>query len=392
MTALRRYCLGVVVALTAVMATPVLAAAVSLPPSPVSAPPAGSYSTKWVSGNTAGSSWLSSVSCTAAFACVAVGGAVPYPGANDSLAGLVVAYLDGSTWIVEPTDTGDNGAVLTSVACAPTLTTMCMATGSDGASSDALTLGADGHWTRAAPLVRVAQSEGFGGTACPSRIRCFAVGASFNSASTSTPLIESWNGKHWHVAALPAGYRGGGLGSVSCASERLCVAVGSKPAPGGTYSPLAFEWTGGPTWRAASLQDPSHFTATFSGVSCAKNRCTAVGSAGADAFTETWLGGSWSAPSLYSEPRTTLEPAGISCLGGGSCLVVGNTVVAAGPPTFGATVRNGRWLPFNTSGFPLGIQALTCSQAVGACAVVGGGSPRANTRDVEPAQAGIVSY
>ena len=394
MTAVRRYGLAVIASLTAILTFPVFAAAASFPapPGPASSGVAGSYGGVWVSGTTTGSSWLSGVSCTAAFTCTAVGGAVPYPGGANRSAAPVVAYFDGSSWIIEPTDTTDSGSVLTAVACTPTLSRLCLALGSDGAFSYALIEGADGTWTQTAPMIRVAQNIGFDGAACPSRTRCIAAGDSYNSVSTPAPLVESWNGKSWHVAKLAAVGRGGGLSSVSCATDRLCVAVGSTPGPSGTYRPLAFEWTGGPAWQRASLEDPSKFTAGFSGVSCVKSSCTAVGSAGAAVFTETWHDGSWSNPFLYSVPRTTLDPMAISCVSGGACVVVGNTVVAVGPATFGAVEKDGRWSSFSTSRFPPGIQALTCSQVAGACVIVGGGSPYANTTGVEPAQAGVFSY
>ena len=130
------------------------------------------------------------------------------------------------------TDTTDSGSVLTAVACTPTLSRLCLALGSDGAFSYALIKGADGAWTQTAPMIRVAQNIGFDGAACPSRTRSIAAGDSYNSVSTPAPLVESWNGKSWHVAKLAAVGRGGGLSSVVRAPLIACAwRLDPLPAP-----------------------------------------------------------------------------------------------------------------------------------------------------------------
>jgi hypothetical protein len=361
------------------------AAGLPAPPPPATARP--TFPEGWVSGTAGQNSWLASISCSPDFFCVAVGTAGDEATSGPPLIPLV-AYFDGARWTIDP-DRSDQNALLTSVSCAPTGRSFCLALGlgSSGPSAQIL----DGvRWRPAAAMVRVGSDDEdeFDGSACTSDHGCLAAGSSYNGVHSS-PLLESWDGKRWRVDRLPAVSGDASLESVACRSATSCVAVGAAPNAAGTYHPLAFAWNGS-VWQTAAPHDPSRFTSDFANVSCTPARCTAVGPAGADAVTETWSGGGWSSPSRYSLARTVLNPTAISC-GSGSCVVVGAATAQAGDRTFGAVERRGHWMALDTSRYPLGIGALTCTEKPDVCAVVGGGLPTADLTGAQPAQAGIVS-
>src|SRR5215472_1813433 len=81
---------------------------------------------------------------------------------------------------------------------------------------------------------------------CASARFCVAVGAHVGKAqgAVSHPLIETWNGTRWSIAAAPSVPRGELFG-VSCPSATACAAVGfTTPPGGGNSSTLAERWDG----------------------------------------------------------------------------------------------------------------------------------------------------
>jgi len=167
---------------------------------------------------------LQSVSCTAAVACIAVGGPDQRPGV------MLAEGWDGSRWTVQPTPRprGSIQSFLSGVSCVSE--SSCMAVGfavdSNGAVrvvttrwtglSWALVPGAKGR--RSIPSFLASVS-------CTSLTECTAVGASENRSGTFFPLVERWNGSRWLVQATPR-LPDSQLAGVSCASARACTAVG----------------------------------------------------------------------------------------------------------------------------------------------------------------------
>jgi hypothetical protein len=226
---------------------------------------------------------LSSVSCSGAGSCVAVGNYLAAPqGVPATQPPLVEAY-DGSTWDLEKTPVVPGRlSFLTSVSCAP----------------------------RAVPT------------------SCTAVGSESVDNKLAGPFAYRSEGSHWQVLNTPGiAPSGAGLGSVSCPKPTSCVAISSEPS---AFSEIdhAGKWS---TVRTAKLPTPY---AALSGISCAGtvDLCEAVGyfyggpTPGAT-LAEGWDGHRWdvqsspsaSAPDLFAVSCSSPLPAG-----GAACTAVGD--------------------------------------------------------------------
>ncbi len=153
-------------------------------------------------------SFLSSVACTGAKACKAVG---TYVTTARTFATLAEAW-NGTTWSVEPTPQ-PSGA------------------GAGGASL----------W----------------GVSCTSTTRCTAVGDYASSVGTQVTLAESWNGTNWRIESISNPFAATNyLNGVSCASTKACAAVGdsctgaSCHSGNPLFSALAELWNG-TSWSTA---------------------------------------------------------------------------------------------------------------------------------------------
>jgi hypothetical protein len=168
---------------------------------------------------------LSSVSCSTAMACTAVGSYVRVDG--------VGATLAERSGVVEPTPNarGSRLSVLSGVACASA--SSCMAVGRYLAPSGTFRTLAerfDGRrWSIVAtPSPADAAGSVLNGIACTLSRSCMAVGSATDRsgfASTGT-LVERWDGRKWRVLPAPSA-SDGALNSVSCSSASACTAVGS---------------------------------------------------------------------------------------------------------------------------------------------------------------------
>jgi hypothetical protein len=146
------------------------------------------------------------------------------------------------------------------------------------------------------------------GVSCASAKSCAAVGSAgppiVQAANAS--FAELWNGKAWSVASVP---RPRGLGTnlygISCGSPASCVAVGVAATDGseGTSHPLADSYDGR-SWTTASMPalHKGRGNGQFQGVSCVSAVfCVAVGEGGGSggnffsnaALTGFWNGKSW---------------------------------------------------------------------------------------------------
>jgi hypothetical protein len=162
-----------------------------------------------------GSNYLSSVSCTSATACTAVGNGT----------GTLIESWNGSTWSVVPSPTPPGGAVLFSVSC-PSVTA-CTAVGHAGQT---FAESWNGSTWSIVPTPNVGGATNvLDGVFCTSATACTAVGDSQGTGSPARTLVESWDGTAWTIVPSPnagGARRNNGLGSVSCPTAATCTAVG----------------------------------------------------------------------------------------------------------------------------------------------------------------------
>jgi hypothetical protein len=186
-------------------------------------------------------SYLDGVSCTSAWACMAVG--YYY---NASGYGLTLAERwNGTTWAVQSTPNppaGDYGELL-GVSC--TSASACTAAGDystvpgfEGTLADRWN---GTTWAKQSILSPSAEGSQIDGVSCTSASACVAAGYYYNSAGTPVTLAERWNGTTWAVQATPnpRGSSGSFLNGVSCTSASACVAAGTYNNSVGTGLNLA---------------------------------------------------------------------------------------------------------------------------------------------------------
>ncbi len=276
---------------------------------------------------------LSSISCSSATSCMAVGWY--YTGYGGSLTSFPLAESwDGSSWTMLPAPAG--AEELASVSCPGAST--CIA---DGLSSDYTAQGFSAEWNGSGwtTLTLPASTHLLGDISCASITRCVAVGG------LSGGFAEAWTGgTSWSVLTATSP---GALLGISCASSVSCLAVGD--AGNGTllYTvPFAESWNGS-SWQAMRTE---HFDALL-GVSCAAGRCLAVGSYNNHAdyvrtFAQAWNGSRWQSAS---------PPGRLGALGSVSCAGASYCVATPAPSDASASAEswNGtRWrkLPGTGSG------------------------------------------
>jgi hypothetical protein len=262
---------------------------------------------------------LGGVSCTTASACMAVGS---YADASGALRPLAESW-DGSSWRVEPavSPPGATSASLAAVSC--TAASACMAVGGYGGTSGfGQTLAESWNgtsWRLRATINPGTRNNLLAGVSCPAASACIAVGQSDGLG----PLAEGWNGSAWSqqtTARLPVG-----LSSVSCTAASACAAVGTSGSRPGVGT-----WDGS-TWTIRGLPLPAGtFEAQLNGVSCpTASDCTAVGFSYANGggiltLAETWNGTVWAIQPTANPPHAQLSGLyGVSCTAASACTGVG---------------------------------------------------------------------
>ena len=218
---------------------------------------------------------------------------------------------------------------------------------------------------------------------CVTARNCLAVGIDYNALSgAGGPLAETWNGTRWRTVGvkLPRGATAGVLRGVSCVSAARCVAVGWFSGKGKEFA-LADTWNG-KAWTPAQLPAPGGADASLSGVSCkSAASCVAVGSYArvgpAAPLAEIWNGKRWT-PARPPASGGGLAITGldaVSCASPARCAATG--VSAGGPPLAVVESWNGRaWSMRKGAAVPGDIGAVqtgvSCPSA-GSCAAVGFG-------------------
>lgn len=228
----------------------------------------------------ANASTLVSVACTSSTFCIAVGWSMKMASSHPvSLA----ERWNGTAWSILTTlnPTGNRGTKLTSVAC--TAATACTAVGNwFNPSNTEVTLAERWNgtaWSIQTTLNPTTHLSELFGVSCSGATACMAVGDDINTSFLEVPLVERWNGSTWSVLPTPsiAGSMASGFQSVSCASATGCNAVGDNLNGSGVEVTLAEKWNG-TSWSIKPSPNPS--TATQSillAVNCLPTVCTATG-------------------------------------------------------------------------------------------------------------------
>jgi hypothetical protein len=279
---------------------------------------------------------LLGVACASAKNCLAVGDA---QNAFRGSGGPLAEKWNGGTWRAVPVrlpSGATEGGYLGSVSCWSAA--HCVAVGSYGTSGDnhyALAETWNGTtWTPTEPPAPGGDNTYLSGVQCQSAKSCVAVGTytvATDGGSTTAPLAETWNGRHWSEVRPPWTGAGalGGLRSLSCASEVSCVAGGLSDHPALMDSVLIESWNGKRWSMAKTPALTGNPFSSVSGVSCASaDRCAAVGytftGSVLGSLAEMGNGGHWRLTPV-PWPRTTSNPElfGVSCPAADHCVTVG---------------------------------------------------------------------
>jgi hypothetical protein len=218
---------------------------------------------------------LTSVSCSAASTCTAVGGTRAF-------------RWDGKRWrsqqTARPGRNAVGGVALQAVSC-PSAGS-CLAVGNNGCESLAERWNGSRWAVLRTPDAGYCTKRGTGapaftGVSCASASACIAVGTiqPLNESQIDRPLTERWNGLRWSMQRT-----GEVTSALSCPAVGSCTAVGVQP-------PLvnAERWNG-IRWTAQPLPVPRtpELEWSLDAVSCAsRTRCIAVGGL-TDTSPEEW--------------------------------------------------------------------------------------------------------
>ncbi len=184
------------------------------------------------------------------------------------------------------------------------------------------------------------------GSACASATQCWAVGVSIenigsNSNSSYAPIVETWNGTTWTLAATPPvpGGLGGGFFDISCVSGTDCWAVGTAltgNGGGGPQGSLIENWNGS-SWSIVPSPNPTGpgaVGAILQSVTCTSaSNCFAVGYSVDDNGNNLtdlilqWNGTAWNIVPGAATGQAFDQLSTVRCLAADDCWAVGN----AGP-------------------------------------------------------------
>jgi hypothetical protein len=348
----RRLALSLSIALLAALGVPAAASAASAAPAPATAP-----FNKAVAAPTGG---IEAMSCLSAKSCIGIGDyASPVKG--------VSAFLrtwNGADWGpiygAVPASSADT---LSSISC--TSAKFCVAVGDRATGvnietgnevyAPAVAMWNGSAWTKIAPPAP-ASSAHFSellAVSCANARSCVAVGQ-YNVQATDPEVlggvlpegfIDVWNGAKWAASykttAGKKGFQATELGGVSCRSATNCVAVGSTYEPifttdelmDTTDRPVALTWNG-KKWAASAVPTPSSQPGVLDGVSCwSVSRCVAVGNyfehpkgspvvGKITLMAERWNGAKWSVTNLPTS-GFGIWLSDVSCVSASNCLAIG---------------------------------------------------------------------
>jgi hypothetical protein len=189
------------------------------------------------------------------------------------------------------------------------------------------------------------------GSSCANATQCWAVGVSIEDINTNSnyaPIVETWNGTAWMLAATPPvpTDHGGGFFDISCLSGSDCWAVGAALGVNGHGNPtgsLIENWNGS-SWSIVPNPNPTGpgvAGAILQSVNCtSSSNCVAVGYSTDDNgenlndVIEQWDGSTWNIVPGAATGQTYDQLSTVRCLAADDCWAVGNAGPAQQNPHF----------------------------------------------------------
>ncbi|HZI73379.1 MAG TPA: hypothetical protein VFD73_05025, partial [Gemmatimonadales bacterium] len=284
-----------------------------------------SWSIQTTANPASGNAELFGVSCTSSTSCTAVG---------KQVSGTLAERWNGSTWSISttPNPTG-TGIRLREVSC-PT-TSFCLAIGMYGALQKTLAETWNGSaWTLvSSPNPTETGSTYLTDVSCPTTESCAATGYYFVGGGETRTLIERWNGSALSLQSSPnpEGKAVAQLSDVSCASASICASVGfsQTTTTGPAAGTLGERWNGS-AWSIQSTVNPEPLPpeSRLTAVSCSTSSfCAAFGydTSREKELFRVWNGTEWKVASVWSGETLNRSPADASCSSTTYCIVVGST-------------------------------------------------------------------
>jgi hypothetical protein len=332
---------------------------------------------------------LSSVSCTAANACTAVGN---YSNASRRTVPLVERW-NGSSWAVQMTTNPTNASnmVLNGVVC--TGSAACIAVG-DYDTSNYAQVGMVERWNgtswafRSVPAPSGGTQVTLNSLSCTSGTACVAVGNFENSSGNQVGLSALWDGTNWTAkaaASLPGSDSQQNLVNVSCSGASACTAVGSYVNSSELQQTLAQGYNGS-AWSLQTTKNISGlvgFTELKADSCYSSTACVAVGDysgpgyyGGSYPYAEVWNGSAWKT-SVAANPGGgkggTLS--GVSCYSSTGCMAVGTYQNSSAEgvglaETLSGTTWTAKTVPTPSGGSTVTLTSVSCTSST-ACTAVG---------------------
>lgn len=339
------------------------------------------------------SNWLGGIACPTSDTCLAVGQLTPRAGSGNE---ALVERLSNGTWTPDaaepplPSDADSAGSsqlnyIVCSAPSACTAAGIYSTSAANGTAENGLVETLSGTtWAPAkVPLPPDAGQDNqvfLDGLDCPAAGSCVSTGFDFANDSqgnrtNSQPLIATQNGGTWTSAEAPlppdaaTTAQQAGLYFVSCTSQGACTAVGSYTDKAGQHQGLIDTLSDG-TWAAAKAPLPKDAKGGVDlwGVSCDSGSCVAVGqyatgnsgSTTQRALIETLQNGnakSAKPQSLLPGKDSALEA--IYCVSASSCLAVGGYGSSSLQSGLAATLADGTW---STTPVPLPANVTAAAQ------------------------------
>jgi hypothetical protein len=331
--------------------------------------------------------YLRGVSCTSATACTAVGAAGPTNLPTQPLA----ERWNGTSWAVQtvPNPANTIDVTFTGVSC--TSGTACTAVGSARNTIAGHSVALAERWNGSSWAVQTSPNpSGAGaieltGVACTGASECIAVGYYTSSGAVFFPdktLAERWNGSSWSIQTTPnpSGATAAILDGISCSAGTACTAVGGYSTTTNLPNQTLAERWNGASWTIQSTPNPASGTPLLGGVSCpAAAACTAVGSAAPGSSStpliEHWNGASWAIQSAPSPAGAIFTPtSGVSCTAAAACTAVGAETGGSLPSTLAERLDGAGWTIQTTANVTgalvSSLDGVSC-RAASSCAAVG---------------------
>jgi Putative Ig domain len=345
------------------------------------------------SGASAASS-LPSVSCGSSSQCVAVGadtaGGVSQPIAFTANNGVWSA--GSAVGLPQEASSGS----LSSVSC--TAAGTCIAVGEENGGTHPITASdLNGTWSGATSLPAIGGT--LSGISCRAGNDCSAVGSNAGQPITANVIAGAFSATS--APALPAGAQGGELAAVACTTPGNCTAVGSDPDSSGNQQAMVAAETAGTWGQAAQVALPAGATADstpgsigLNAIACPKSgHCTAAGSyvnaAGQQAAMVVTESSTWGQAVGLGLPAGASASVldSISCANVTNCTATGSVVAGTVAP-LAATESGGAWSAATTLPTPSGATS-SASLAATALAVGCTGPEKCEAVGTYPTAAGV---